>query len=441
MGSRGSLSANLKDNDRAVDLMWRVRVRIASGLAKALNYLHCHISGSPVYHRDVKSDNVVLTADLQPKLIDCGLARLAEGSTGQFPAGPVMTTSGGFMGTPGYMCPRYAQNGVFEAKNEAYSFGIVVLELITGHVHLGGKLTDCIEGEAEPQPDSRLKTPWQSECLNMMRNLAAQCLEKYSKRIPNMLSAVRALKVVEDQHCQPSEEEELHMRELQRLQRERDAGRADGVLVERLRRQLQEQNEALTALRLDRIRAQEQREAVVRMEKDRIREKIATCCVCLDDTIDRTCGLACAEGNHFLCGSCFNAEVREQTSPHNIGAFKKAGLRIKCRPCTPKSAFFDGPETTRLLDKVSFSAFLKAREDVAVAEAMREQDRRCVFVCVCLFVCVFVCVCVCVYACGGGGGDARAGSEVCVCFVCMFLCLCVNICMCIHVCMYVRGRT
>jgi hypothetical protein len=58
MGSRGSLGSNLRDDSKAKLLTWRDRVRVACGLACALNYLHCHQSGNPVYHRDVKSDNV-----------------------------------------------------------------------------------------------------------------------------------------------------------------------------------------------------------------------------------------------------------------------------------------------------------------------------------------------------------------------------------------------
>jgi serine/threonine protein kinase len=58
MGSRGSLGSNLRDDGKARELTWRARVRVARGLAKALNYLHCHQPSNPVYHRDVKSDNV-----------------------------------------------------------------------------------------------------------------------------------------------------------------------------------------------------------------------------------------------------------------------------------------------------------------------------------------------------------------------------------------------
>jgi serine/threonine protein kinase len=58
MGSRGSLGSNLRDDNKAKLLTWRDRVRVACGLASALNYLHCLQPGNPVYHRDVKSDNV-----------------------------------------------------------------------------------------------------------------------------------------------------------------------------------------------------------------------------------------------------------------------------------------------------------------------------------------------------------------------------------------------
>ena len=103
LAARGGLDENLRAYGKAAELTWKVRVRIASGVAKAISYLHCHDPNGPVFHRDVKSANVALMSDMTPKLIDCGLAKYT-------PDGPlhdvhtVMTASSMLMGTHGYQC-------------------------------------------------------------------------------------------------------------------------------------------------------------------------------------------------------------------------------------------------------------------------------------------------------------------------------------------------
>lgn len=75
IGVRGSLSSNLLDNEKAREIDWKQRIRISFDMCRAINYLHGQKEGEKVFHRDVKSDNIVLTATLSPKLIDCGLAK------------------------------------------------------------------------------------------------------------------------------------------------------------------------------------------------------------------------------------------------------------------------------------------------------------------------------------------------------------------------------
>ena len=131
LGQCGSLDKMLIDAEKAQDLSWRSRVRMAAGIARALNYLHCHDIRAPAYHRDVKSANIVLDLGLSPKLIDCGLSKFI---TDERRHGTIMSTLGGALGTPGYMCPTYQRTGTFEAKSEIFSFGIVLLEVVTGRV-------------------------------------------------------------------------------------------------------------------------------------------------------------------------------------------------------------------------------------------------------------------------------------------------------------------
>ena len=130
-------------------------MRILTGLASVLNFLHRH-TDPPVYHRDVKSANVVLCEGFTPKLIDCGLAKLlSDAQAAQHQSGQSMFTmggvTGGLMGTQGYMCPSYMRTNRFGDKSEVYSFGIVVLEVLTGHLNaaVDGGLYDRFFGEEE----------------------------------------------------------------------------------------------------------------------------------------------------------------------------------------------------------------------------------------------------------------------------------------------------
>ena len=78
LGAEGSLAACLVDDAKATRLTWKIRVRVATGVVRALNYLHRHLPGTPVFHRDIKSANIVLCEGFVPKLIDCGLSMLLD---------------------------------------------------------------------------------------------------------------------------------------------------------------------------------------------------------------------------------------------------------------------------------------------------------------------------------------------------------------------------
>ncbi|KAI8002566.1 putative serine/threonine-protein kinase PBL21 [Camellia lanceoleosa] len=121
----GSLEDHLFDIEPDKEpLSWSTRMKIAVGAARGLEYLHCKAS-PPVIYRDLKSANILLDENFNPKLSDFGLAKLG-------PVGDNTHVSTRVMGTYGYCAPEYAMSGKLTLKSDIYSFGVVLLELITG---------------------------------------------------------------------------------------------------------------------------------------------------------------------------------------------------------------------------------------------------------------------------------------------------------------------
>ncbi|RLM78965.1 phytosulfokine receptor 1-like [Panicum miliaceum] len=120
----GSLDHWLHENpDGPSKLIWPRRLQIAKGAARGLAYLH--LSCQPhILHRDIKSSNILLDENFEAHLADFGLARLI------CPYATHVTTD--LVGTLGYIPPEYGQSSVATFKGDVYSFGIVLLELLTG---------------------------------------------------------------------------------------------------------------------------------------------------------------------------------------------------------------------------------------------------------------------------------------------------------------------
>ncbi|XP_059641369.1 receptor-like serine/threonine-protein kinase ALE2 [Cornus florida] len=121
----GSVESHLHGADKeAAPLDWGARMKIALGAARGLAYLH-EDSSPRVIHRDFKSSNILLEEDFTPKVSDFGLARTAldEGNK---------HISTHVMGTFGYLAPEYAMTGHLLVKSDVYSYGVVLLELLTG---------------------------------------------------------------------------------------------------------------------------------------------------------------------------------------------------------------------------------------------------------------------------------------------------------------------
>ncbi|CAL5344772.1 unnamed protein product [Camellia sinensis] len=114
---------------RGISLDWKKRIDIIVGIARGLLYLH-RDSGLRVIHRDLKAGNILLDNEMNPKIADFGLARSFGGD--QFEE-----NTNRVIGTYGYMSPEYAINGHFSMKSDVFSFGVMVLEIVSGKKNRG----------------------------------------------------------------------------------------------------------------------------------------------------------------------------------------------------------------------------------------------------------------------------------------------------------------
>ncbi|GJM99807.1 hypothetical protein PR202_ga16942 [Eleusine coracana subsp. coracana] len=202
--SNDTLHHHLHGRGRPV-MDWPTRVKIAAGSARGLAYLHedCH---PRIIHRDIKSSNILLDDQFEAQVADFGLARLAEND--------VTHVSTRVMGTFGYLAPEYASTGKLTEKSDVFSFGVVLLELITGRKPVDSSrplgdeslvewarplLNRAIENqEFEGLVDPRLDGNFDDVEMFRVIEAAAACIRHSAARRPKMGQVVRVLDSLTD---------------------------------------------------------------------------------------------------------------------------------------------------------------------------------------------------------------------------------------------------
>ncbi|XP_052289584.1 G-type lectin S-receptor-like serine/threonine-protein kinase At4g27290 isoform X25 [Citrus sinensis] len=192
-----SLDYFIFDQTNSKLLDWSKRFHIICGTARGLLYLH-QDSRLRIIHRDLKASNVLLDHDMNPKISDFGLARTCGGDKTEGNTNRVV-------GTYGYMAPEYASDGKFSVKSDVFSFGILLLEIISGKKNRGFYHSDNklnLIGHAWKLWNEGMPSQLIDPCIQGSFNLAEVircihigllCVQQHPKDRPSMPSVILML--------------------------------------------------------------------------------------------------------------------------------------------------------------------------------------------------------------------------------------------------------
>lgn len=207
----GNLFKHIHEESDDYAMIWGMRLRIAVDVAGALSYLHTSAS-SPIYHRDIKSTNILLDEKYRAKVADFGTSRSITIDQTHW------TTV--VSGTVGYVDPEYYRSSQYTDKSDVYSFGVILAELITGDkpvvmlqntqeiISLAEHFKVAMkERRLSDIMDARIKDDCKMEQITAMANLALKCLSSKGKKRPNMREVFTELERI----CSTPEDSKVHI--------------------------------------------------------------------------------------------------------------------------------------------------------------------------------------------------------------------------------------
>ncbi|CBI31817.3 unnamed protein product, partial [Vitis vinifera] len=200
----GSLDLWLRNRTGALEALdWTKRFKIAMGAARGLAFLH-HGFIPHIIHRDIKASNILLNEDFEAKVADFGLARLISACETH--------VSTDIAGTFGYIPPEYGLSWRSTTRGDVYSFGVILLELVTGKEPTGpdfkdfegGNLVGWVfekmrKGEAAEVLDPTVVRAELKHIMLQILQIAAICLSENPAKRPTMLHVLKFLKGIKDE--------------------------------------------------------------------------------------------------------------------------------------------------------------------------------------------------------------------------------------------------
>ncbi|XP_039118373.1 putative receptor-like protein kinase At4g00960 isoform X2 [Dioscorea cayenensis subsp. rotundata] len=193
-----SLDKFLFDPTMRGQLDWTRRYKIIEGIGRGLLYLH-EDSRLRIIHRDLKASNILLDEDITPKISDFGFAKL-------FGIDETQGNTSRIAGTYGYMAPEYAMHGLFSVKSDVYSYGVMVLEIVTGRKNSvfqeSGNAPDLIttawrrwnQGKGLELIDPSLGDKIRAEEVLRCIHIGLLCIQEEPTERPTMASVVLMLR-------------------------------------------------------------------------------------------------------------------------------------------------------------------------------------------------------------------------------------------------------